>query len=146
MVIQDERDHLPVLILLYFAGNLMTPHLFVQRIQKLLSGRGAGERRAMVLGAAKTAKVEQPFRSAREGNSHAIEKINDRRRHLAHRFGGWLIRKKVAAINRVIEMFPGGIAFAFGVNGAIDAALRTNRMRALDGYDREEVDGVARLG
>ncbi len=86
-----------------------------------------------MFGAAKATKIEQAFLSAREGNAHAIEEIDDRRRHLAHGFCRRLIGEKVAAVNRVVEMFPGGIAFAFGVDGAIDATLRTNRMRAFDG-------------
>ena len=83
---------------------------------------------------------------AREGNAHAIEKIDDRRRHFAHGFGRRLVREKVAAVNRVVEMFPGRIAFAFGVDRAVDAALSANRMRALHRNDRKKIDRVTRLG
>ena len=81
--------------------------------------------------AAEATEVEQSFVRAREGNAHAIEQVDDRRRHFAHGFGGRLIGEKVAAVNRVVEVFPGGIAFAFCVDRAVDSALRANRMRTL---------------
>src|SRR6185503_1888919 len=93
--------------------------------------------------ATETTKVEQSFRRAREGNTHAIKKVNDRGRHLAHRFRGWLVREKVAAVNSVVEMFPRRIAFALCVDGAVDAALRANRMRALHGHNRKQIDSMA---
>src|SRR5262249_3058665 len=107
MIVEDERQHLPVLKLSDFPGDFVTTNLFVERVEKLLTGRSSGERGAVMFRAAKTTKVEQSFIRAREGNAHAIEQIDDRRRHLAHRFCGWLVREKVAAVNRVVEMFPG---------------------------------------
>ena len=59
--------------------------------------------------------------------------------------GGWLAQK-VAAINRVVEVHPGGIAFALQVLGGVDAALRADRMRALYGDDREQVNLAAHFG
>src|SRR6185295_13329138 len=94
---------------------------------------------------AETTEVEESFRSAREGDTHAIEQVNDRRRHLAHRFRGWLVREKVAAVNSVVEMFPRRIAFAFGVDGAVDATLRADRMRALYRHDGKQIDSMAAL-
>jgi hypothetical protein len=73
--------------------------------------------------AAKTAEVEQSFARARERHSHAIEQVDDRGRHLAHGFGRWLIGEEVAAVDRVVEVQPGRITFALGVDCAVDAAL-----------------------
>ena len=66
-------------------------------------------------------------------------------RHLAHRFDRRLVGEEVAAVNRVVEVFPGRVAFAFGVDGAVDAALRADRMRTLHRNDREQIDRMARL-
>src|SRR6185436_2813988 len=113
---------------------------------KLLSRGSTSKRSAVMFSAAKTTKVEQAFRRTRKGNTHAIEQIDDRRRHFAHCFGRRLIREKVAAVNGVVEMFPGGIAFAFGVDRAVDAALRANRMRPFHWDDGEKIHLMSALG
>src|SRR6185369_3653681 len=128
-----------------FAVYFVTTDLFVECVEKLLTGRSSSECGAVMFSAAEAAKVEQSFRGAREGNTHAIEEIDDRRRHFAHRFRGWLVRQKVAAVNSVIEMFPRRIAFAFSVDGSIDSALRADRMRALHGHDGKQIDSMAGL-
>src|SRR5215217_564278 len=106
MIVEHERHHLPVFKFPYFAVNFVTTNLFVQGVEQLLAGRSSGERSAVMFSAAKTAEVEQSFRRAREGNTHAIEQVNDRRRHLAHRFRRWLVREKVAAVDSVVKVFP----------------------------------------
>src|ERR1043166_7062439 len=95
--------------------------------------------------AAETAKIEQPFARTRERHAHAIEQVDDRGRHLAHCFRWRLIGEKVAAVDRVVKVQPGGIVFAFGVNGAVDAALCANRVRTLHGNDRKQIDSVTTL-
>src|SRR6185295_16365332 len=90
-------------------------------------------------------KIKEPFARAREGHTHPIEEINDRWRHLAHRFCRRLAGKKVAAINRIVKMFPGGIAFAFCVDCAINTALRADGVGALDGNNREKINCMARF-
>src|ERR1043166_5862831 len=126
MIVEDERHHLPVFKLPDFALNFVTSHLLVERVEELLARRSSGERGAVMFGAAETTKVEQAFVRTREGNAHAIEQVDDRRRHLTHRLRRRLVGEKVAAVNSVVEMFPGRIAFAFGVYGAVDAALRAH--------------------
>src|ERR1700752_623010 len=124
MVVEPERHHFPVFKLPDLAAYFISSDLFVERVEKLLARRGAGKGGAVMFSAAKATKVEQAFRRSREGNTHAVEQVNDRRRHFAHRFGRRLICEKVAAVNSVVEMFPGGIAFAFSVDCSVDAALR----------------------
>jgi len=99
-----------------------------------------------MLGATKAAKIQEPFGSAREGHAHAIEEIDDRGRHLAHGFCRWLISEKVTAVHRVVKVFPGRIAFTFGVDSAVNPTLRAHRMRTLNRNDREQINGVACLG
>src|ERR1700730_4771917 len=146
MVIEHQRDHLPVLIFFYFACHFMPPHLFVERIQQLLSRRSARECGTMMLCSAETTKVEQAFLCPRKGNTHAIEQVDDRRRHLAHRFRRRLAREKIDAVNRVVKMFPGRIALTLGVDRAVDAALSANGMRTLYGDDRKQIYRVTSFG
>src|SRR5215475_6493205 len=96
----------------------------------------------MMSRAAKTPEVKQSFARPGEGNTHAIEQVDDRGRHLAHGFRRRLVREKVTAVNSVVEMFPGRVAFALCVDGAVDTTLRTNRMRTLYWNYREEIYSV----
>src|SRR5205807_10310929 len=100
------RHHLPAFVLTNFPRDFIATDLFIERVQKLLPSRCPRKGGAMMLGSAKTTKVEQSFIRSRKRHSHAIEQVDDRRRHLAHGFRRRLIREKVAAINRVVEMLP----------------------------------------
>ena len=66
-----------------------------------------------------------------------------RGRGLAHGLDWRLIGKEVAAVNRVVKVLPGGIAFAFKVLGGVDAALRANRVRSLDRDNGKQIDVTA---
>src|SRR5688572_14978096 len=55
----------------------------------------------------KAAEIKQSLFGAREGHTHTIEQEDYRGRHLTHGFCRRLIGKKVAAVDRVIKMFPG---------------------------------------
>src|SRR5207253_11010754 len=118
-----------------FAFRLVAPHLLIEGIKKLLPGSGPGECGAMVQSPAEAAKIEQSFRGAVEGHAHAVEQVDYAGRGIAHGFYGRLVAEEVSAINRVIEVLPGRIAFALQVLGSVDPALRTNRMRTLDGHN-----------
>ncbi len=48
---------------------------------------------------AEATKIEQTFRSAVKGNTHAIEQINDRRGRLAHGLDRRLVGEEIAAVN-----------------------------------------------
>jgi hypothetical protein len=92
------------------------------------------------------AEVEQSFVSSREGNTHAIKKKDDRWSHVTHCLGRWLIRQEVAAVNGVVKMFPGGIAFALGVNRAVNSALSANRMRTFHWNYGKKINGMSSFG
>src|SRR2546423_5307503 len=124
----------------------MAAHLFVQRVEKLLTRRSASECSAVMKRSAEATEIQQTFRSAREGNAHSVEEIDNRGSHLAHCFYGRLVRQKISAVDCVVEMLPGRIALAFGVHSAIDSALRADRMRALHGHNGEEVNRVTLFG
>ena len=57
-----------------------------------------------------------------------------------------LVGQEVAAVDGVVEVDPGGVAFALQVLGGVDAALRADRVRPLDRNDGEQVDVTAHLG
>ena len=78
--------------------------------------------------AAKAPEVEQSFRRAVERHAHTIKQIDDPRRGVTHLFHRRLVCQKISPIYRVVEMLPGGIAFALQVLGSVDAALRAHRM------------------
>ena len=146
VAVEHGGEKFPVLVLLDLAFGLVAAHLFVERVEKLLAGGGAGERGAVVERAAEAAEVEQAFGSAVEGHAHAIEQVDDAGRGFAHGLDRRLVGEKVAAVNGVVKMLPGGVAFALEVLGGVDAALRADRVRALDGDDGEQVDVAAHFG
>ena len=112
----------------------------------MLAGGRSGERGAVVERASEAAEIEQALGRAIEGNAHAVEQIDDAGSGVAHGLDRRLVGEEVSAVDRVVEMLPGGIAFAFQVLGGVDASLRADRVRALYGDDREQVDLAAHLG
>ena len=98
-LIEDEAGHLPVLELADEARDLVAAHLLVQRVQQLLTGGGAGERGAMMLGAAEAAEIQQALGRAIEHHAHAIEQVDDAGRGLAHPLDRRLIGEEVAAVD-----------------------------------------------
>ncbi len=96
--------------------------------------------------AAEAAEVEQAFGGAIEGHAHAVEQIDDGGRGLAHGLDGSLVGEEVAAVDGVVKVLRGGVAFAFEILGGVDAALRAHGVRTLDRDDGKQVDRAAGLG
>ena len=144
--IEDGGKKLPALVLLDLAFGLETPHLLVERVEQLLACRGSGKCGAVIEGSAKAAEIEQTFRRAIEGHAHAVEQIDDGRRCFAHGLDRRLVGEEVAAVDGVVKVLRGGVAFALQVLGRVDAALRAHRVRALDRHDGKQVHRSARLG
>ncbi len=144
--VEHGGEKLPVLVFLYLALGFVAADLLVERVEKLLACGCAGERGAIVERAPEAAEIEQALGSAIEGNAHAVEQIDDARSGVAHGLNRRLVGEEVSTVDRVVEMLPGGIAFAFKVLGGVDATLRANRVRALYGDDGEQVDLAAHLG
>ena len=124
----------------------MAADLFVEGVEELLAGGGTGEGSAIVESAAETAIVEEAFGGAIEGDAHAIEEIDDGRSFFAHALDERLIGEEIAAVDGVVKMLPGGVAFALLVLGGVDAALRADGMGTLYRNDGEEIDGDAGFG
>jgi hypothetical protein len=64
----------------------------------------------------------------------------------AHVLDRGLVGKEVAAIDRVVEVRPGGVSLPLEIFGGVDASLRADGVRALDRDDRKEIDFAAGLG
>src|SRR5262249_20478969 len=141
-----SREESVALVLSYFAFGFVAADLFIERVEQLLSGGRAGEGGAMVEGTAETAVVQQALWRAVKHDAHAIEKIDDAGRSFTHSLDQWLIRQKIAAVDSVIKMFSGGVAFAFLVLCCVDATLRADRVRTFYWDNREEIDRNAGLG
>ena len=139
-----ERNSQPS-YLVTLAVGFVAAHLLVERVEQLLAGGGAGECGAVIERAAEAAEVEQAFGSAIEGHAHAVEQVDDAGRGFAHRLDGRLVGEEVAAVDGVVEVLRGGVAFALEVLGGVDAALRADGVGALDGDDREQVHAGRRL-
>ncbi len=144
--VTDEPEELPRLVLADEARDLMAAHLLVERVEELLAGRRAGERRAVVFRAAEPAKVEQAFGRPVEHHAHPVEQVDDRGRGVAHRLDGRLVGQEVAAVDRVVEMNLGRIPLTLRVDRAVDPALGADGMAPLDRNDREEVDRHSHFG
>jgi hypothetical protein len=144
--VEHGREKLPVLVLLYLAFGLVAAHLLVERVEKLLAGGGSGEGGAVVERASEAAEIEQTFGRAIERNAHAVEQIDDAGSGLAHGLDRRLVGEEVATVDGVVEVYPGGIAFALQVLGGVDATLGAHRVRALYRDDREQVNFTAHLG
>ena len=144
--VEHGGEEFPVLVLLHLAFGFVAPHLLIERIKQLLARGRAGERGAVIQSSAEAAKIEQALGRAVEGNAHAIEQIDDAGRGLAHVFDRRLVGQKISAVNRVVKVDPGGIAFALQILGGVDAALRAHRVRTLHRNNGEEIDVRAHLG
>ena len=144
--VEDGGEEFPAFVLLDLAFGFVAAHLLVERVEKLLAGGGAGKGGAVVERAAEAAEVEQALGSAIEGHAHAVEQIDDAGRGFAHGLDGRLVGEEVAAVDGVVEVLRGGVAFALQVLGGVDAALRADRVRTLDRDDREQVHVAAGFG
>jgi len=145
-VVDDRGEKRVAFELFDLAFGFVAADLFVEGVEKLLAGGGAGKGGAVIKGTAETAIVQEAFGRAIKHDAHAIEEIDDARGVVAHTLDEGLIGEEIAAVDGVVEMLGRGVAFALLVFRGVDAALRANRMRALYGNDGEEVDGDARFG
>src|SRR5439155_16859899 len=75
-----------------------------------------------------------------------VKQVDDAGSGIAHGFHWWLIDEEVAAVDRIVKMLPGGIAFALEIFGSVDSTLSANRVGALDRHYGKEVHVSAHLG
>src|SRR6185503_13460022 len=146
LCIQNGGEKLPAFVLGDLTLRLVAANLFVQRIKELLPGGGACERGAVEERSSEASEVEQALRGAVEWHAHPVEQVNDGRTLFTHLLDWGLVGEEVAAVDGVVEVGPGAVAFALEVLGGVDAALRADRVRTLHGNDGEKINGTASLG
>ena len=141
----DDAHHRPVAVLHQIHREpLGEEHragahiVLVERVQHGMAGairRGAGARRlpalAVVLGlAAERALIDAPVFVARERQAHVLQLVHGLRAGFAHVFDGVLVADVVRPFHGVVHV-PAPIVFGiFAADGASDAALRRNGVRA----------------
>src|SRR5204862_8354043 len=80
-----------------------------------------------------------------ERNTHAIEHEDDAGRRVAHALHRRLVRQKIAAVSRFLEVNLRAVPFALRVDRGVDATLGAHRVRSLDWHEREKKDGDVRF-
>ncbi len=145
-VVEDGGEKCKTFELFDFAFGFVAADLFIEGVEKLLAGGGAGEGGAVIKRAAETAIVEEALGRAIEHDAHAIEEIDDVGGFVAHALDERLIGEEIAAVNGVVKMLGGGVAFALLIFRGVDAALGADGMGTLYGNDGEEIDRDARFG
>ena len=143
--VEHGGEELPAFVFFDFAVGFVAADLLVEGVEQLLAGGGAGEGGAVVERAAEAAEVEQAFGGAIEGHAHAVEQVDDGGGGFAHGFDGGLVGEEVAAVDGVVEVLVGGVAFALEIFCGVDAALGADGVRTLDRDDGKEVDVCRRL-
>src|SRR5579863_10031001 len=89
--VDDGREKLPALVLLDLAFRLIAAHLLIESVEELLAGGRSRKGGAVIEGAPEPAEIQEAFRGAVEGDTHAIEEVDDPRSCLTHRFDRRLI-------------------------------------------------------
>ena len=138
-------NEFPSNIGVHLAFNFKSAHLFVERIEELLTGCSTSKGGASFLRTAESAQVKQTLRGSIEHYAHAVEHVDDFWGGFAHGAYLRLVRQKVATVNGVVEVLVYRITFTFGVQRGVYAPLRTGGMRALEGNERKQVNAQARF-
>ena len=144
-IIDDRGEEGIAFVFFDLALGFVAADLLIESVEKLLAGGGSGEGSAVIERAAKAAIVEKAFGSAIEHDPHAIEEIDDGRGVFTHALDERLIGEEVAAVNGVVKMLPGGVAFPLLVFRGVDATLRADGVGPLYGNNGEKIDGDARF-
>ncbi len=132
---------------MYQPVGFVSAGLFVEGVEQLLAGGGAGEEGSLDERAAEEAELALAFGGAVEGDAHAVEQVDDARGPVAHFQDGRLIGEEIAAQNGFIEVNPLAVALLAGdVVAGVDSALGADAVAALDGNHGEEIDVEPVLG
>src|SRR6185437_5305180 len=123
LCIDDRRKKLPALKFADAAFGFVSADLLIECIEQLLAGCGSGECGAVIERSAKTTEIQQTFRRAVEWHAHAIKQVDNAGRCLAHVFYRRLVSQEIAAVNGVVEVLPGSVAFAFQVLRCVNSTL-----------------------
>jgi len=95
----------------------------------------------------KSAAIQKALLRSVERYSDSIHQINHARCPVGHLFDRRLVVKEIAAVNRVIKVFPFAIAqLSRLVIAAVDSTLSAHAMRSLHRNKADHIDGYAEFG
>ena len=134
-VVEDYREKFPQLELAHLTVHLESPHLLIQGIEDLLSRRGPGERRPVMLRPAKAPEIQQTLRGPVKHHAHSVQQVDDAGSGVAHHLDRWLVGQKISAVDAVVEMLRRRVALAFHVHSTVDASLGAHRVGSLDRHE-----------
>ena len=140
VVIEDQVDHFPVLVFGNETENLLMAHLLIQSIKQLLTGGGTGKSGTFILNAAETTQIQQALAGSGKLYTHSVHCIDQTGSILHQTAYRRLVSQKVAAVNSIIKMLVNTVVLTFGIQCRINAALRTDGVRALHRHQRDQID------
>ena len=147
-VVVDHRAQIvPAFVHFDEPGGVPATDLFVEGVEQLLSGGGAGKRGPFVERAAEAALVAKAFGRAIEGHAEPVHQVDDPGSPVGHFLDGRLMLEEVAAVDGVVEVQLFAVALlASEVVDAVDAALGTDAVRTFHRREAHQVDRNPQLG
>ena len=103
VVVEHRGEKIPELVFGHLAFGFPAAHLFVEGVEQLLTGGGAGEGRALEERAAEAALIAKALGRAVEGHAEAVHEVDDPRTPIDHLLHRRLMIEKIAAVDRVVE-------------------------------------------
>ena len=121
--------------------------LFVEGVEQLLAGGGAGEKVRLKREPPKRRRARWPSGVRLKGTPMRSSRSMISRGPVGHFQHGRLIGEEIAAEHGFVEMHPLAVSLLAGdVVAGVDAALGADAVAALDGDHGEQIDGDAFLG
>ena len=139
ILVLNDFDEFPELILGYAALNFPATNLLVQSIQQLLTSSGTSKAGTLILLTTEVTQVKNTLWSTSERYTHTIEHLNELWSSLNHALYSQLVSQEVTAIYGIIKMLINGVMLTLGVHAGIDTALSTEGVRTLYWAVREQV-------
>ena len=147
VVVEHRGQKIPELVFGHFAFDFPAADLLIECVEQLLAGGRAGERGPFEERAAESALIAKTFGRAIEGDAEPVHQVDDSRTPVDHFLDRRLMVEEIAAVNRVVEMEPLGVALLPRERvDAVDAPLSANAMRPLDRREAHQIDVDAQLG
>ena len=146
-VVDDGGEKVPELVLADLPLDLEPPHLLIEGVEELLTGRGPGEGCPLVEGPTEAALIAESLRCPVERHAEPVHEIDDPRAPVGHLLDRRLVLEEVTAVDGVVEMLPFGIPLLprEGVD-AVDPPLSADAVRPLHRDKAHEVDIDSELG
>ena len=131
ILVLNNLDEFPELILVYAALNFPTANLLVESVEELLTSSGTSKASTLIFLTTEVTEVKNTFRGTGERYTHAVEHLYELWSSLNHALYSQLVCQEVTTVYSVIKMLINGIVLTLGVHAGIDTTLGTEGMRTL---------------